>query len=159
MQWITLIMYTYWIKSVLSNLHFVKDFLNMDQGRGSIHKEKNLSTEIHILVSKKHAPHFNRTLEQVPGNLLKYFLFRYSRLSRKHTCQQSAWINNYKCCQSLDNWLRSWCMDSRCLVLDPDLSKLVWMGSKRESWINSYYFKWLRTCQTWLWKLSWHRNC
>ena len=30
------------LKSFLSNLCFAKDFLNMDQGRGSIHREKNL---------------------------------------------------------------------------------------------------------------------
>ena len=33
---------TYWIISILSNWHFVKDFLNMDQGWGSIHRKKNL---------------------------------------------------------------------------------------------------------------------
>ena len=33
---------TYQIISILSNIHFVKDFLNMDQGLGSIHRKKNL---------------------------------------------------------------------------------------------------------------------
>ena len=40
LQLITLIMY--WIISILSNLHFVKDFLNMDQGWASIHRKKDL---------------------------------------------------------------------------------------------------------------------
>ena len=33
---------TYWIISILSNLHFVKDFLNMDQGWASIHRKEDL---------------------------------------------------------------------------------------------------------------------
>ena len=33
---------TYWIISILSNLHLVKDFLKMDQGWASIHRKKDL---------------------------------------------------------------------------------------------------------------------
>ena len=43
LQLITLIIYnTYWIISILSNLHFVKDFLKMDQGGVSIHRINDL---------------------------------------------------------------------------------------------------------------------